>query len=330
MHCVGLIHNESPHYLDHLAPFCAFMRWPLIICEPSLAEKGRAHYPDLEVIETSLWNLSFSSPVVACEPRALLRIALPHAPMGKTLWLPHGNSDKGWKGPSFEALEEGEIALVYGQKMLHFLQAKKVPALPIRVGNFRWAYFQKHRSFFETLVKQEIASLPSGNKNFLYAPTWEDGENNGSFWRAFPLLAKNLPDSCNLIVKWHPNTYRRHMAALEALKGNYKKKKNLLFLTDFCPIYPLLNACDAYIGDMSSLGYDFLKFDRPLFFLNMDQRDSRTDPSLYLYRCGTEIFSDQIPLLFTMSEQEDQFSKIRRETYNYVFDPVLLKNNDLC
>ena len=136
MHCAGLIYDESFHYLDHLGPFCSLLGWPLIACEPPIAERARRYYPDLQVIEEPFWNLSLST-VVACEPAALLRSAL-NAPCLKTLWLPHGHSDKGWKVPYFEALEEGEIAFVYGEKMGDCLRQKNSHANAIRIGNFRW------------------------------------------------------------------------------------------------------------------------------------------------------------------------------------------------
>ena len=38
--CAGLIFDESSHYLDHLAPFCALMRWQLMVCEESVASRA--------------------------------------------------------------------------------------------------------------------------------------------------------------------------------------------------------------------------------------------------------------------------------------------------
>src|SRR5438105_1920604 len=45
-------------------------------------------------------------------------------------------------------------------------------------------------------------------------------------------------------------------------------KHNLLFITDFPLIYPLLAKTDIYLGDVSSIGYDFLFFQKPMFFFN--------------------------------------------------------------
>lgn len=251
MDYAGLIYDDSRYYIDHLGPLCALMHWPLIVCEPTVAELSRSYYPDLEVIEIPLWDLKLPPCIATCDHQPLLQAAFP-GQRCKTLWLPHGNSDKGWNGPFFEGV--GEIALVYGQKMIDFMHAKNSFPKAFRVGNFRWHYFLKHRAFYE-----KLAIVPKSGKNILYAPTWDDSENNGSFWKAFPHLAKN---DVHLLVKLHPNTIRKYEVELEVLMGRYAKKQNISFLPEIPPIYPILNCCDAYIGDMSSIGYDFLKFDK--------------------------------------------------------------------
>lgn len=293
----GLIYDDSRHFLDHLAPLCALLKWPLILCEASLANLARLHYPDLEVIEIPLWELKLPETIVTCDSQPLLRAAFP-GQRTNSLWLPHGNSDKGWNSPFFEAIREDKAALVYGQKMIDFMAAKNVFPKTIRIGNFRWEYSLKTRS---------TATLPKG-PNFLYAPTWDDAENSCSFWKAFPLLAKQLPDKCNLLVKLHPNTVRKFEPELEILMGRYARQKNIHFLSDAPAIYPLLSQCDAYIGDMSSIGYDFLKFDKPMFFLN-------ANPALPLHKCGAAI--DAKTFDFSL---KDNFAFQRKELYAYTFD----------
>ena len=50
-------------------------------------------------------------------------------------------------------------------------------------------------------------------------------------------------------------------------------------------IYPLLNRCDLYLGDHSSVGYDVLPFEKPMVFLNPTSR-SLSDKSTLLFQCG--------------------------------------------
>lgn len=147
-------------------------------------------------------------------------------------------------------------------------------------------------------------------KTILYAPTWDDLENNCSFWSAFPHLAKRIPQNCHLLVKLHPNTVRKFEVELEVLFSRYKAHKNITFLDQSPPIYPLLSASSSYIGDMSSIGYDFLYFDRPMYFLNANS-------NLPLHRCGPAID----PKTFIFSNTHS-FSSIRKQTYGYTFDPV--------
>lgn len=298
----GLIYDDSRHYIDHLAPFCALAGWPLIFCEPELAELAARFYPDLQVIYTQLSELKLPRIVVSCDSVPLLSAAFPHQTF-RHLWLPHGNSDKGWNSPFFEALKSETAALVYGQKMVDFMFEKKVFPHLVRIGNFRWEYFLKHESFYRSTIE-----LPKG-KNFLYAPTWDDSENNCSFWHAFPELAAHLPNDCNLLIKLHPNTIAKFGVELEILMGRYAKKKNLIFLPEYPPIYPLLSQCSAYIGDMSSIGYDFLKFERPMYFLG-------TKKHLPLQKCGLSID----PKTFDFSLEEPA-SSLKKELYDYTFDP---------
>lgn len=300
MSCSGLIYDDSRHYIDHLAPFCALKKWPLIVCESEVGELAKKYYPDLEVVLKN--PLQLPSTIVSCDTAPLIQAAFPHQTT-QVLWLPHGNSDKGWNSPLFEALKDQKTAFVYGQKMIDFMQAKNVFPKTIKIGNFRWEYFQKHRDFYQNEVNK---ILPSSDQNILYAPTWDDFENNNSFWKAFPHLIEALPNHMNLLIKLHPNTLRKYEIELEILQGRMSKS-NVIFLPEFPPIYPILDSCIAYIGDMSSIGYDFLTFNRPLFFLN-------ANPALPLHQCGTAIESKTFKF-----ELCDHHSEARKKLYEYTF-----------
>ena len=292
----GLIFDHSIHYIDHLAPFCALANWPLIVCEEQIAQLVRQYYPGVEVIESSIWDVKLPTYTLSCDNGPLLKAAFPNQNT-KLIWLPHGNSDKGWNGPFFDALSSEDIALVYGQKMIDFMQRKNVFPKTIPIGNFRWHYYCKHRSFYE-----QHSLLPKKGQNFLYAPTWDDSEGNCSFWKAFPRLVETVPG--NLIVKLHPNTLLKFDVEIEVLKGRFEKK-NVFFLSDYPPIYPLLIHCDAYIGDMSSIGYDFLKFDKPMYFLN-------ASPVFPLHQCGQSLETYEfLP--------QKHLASIRKKTYDATF-----------
>lgn len=293
MLCAGLIFDDSRHYLDHLGPFCALVGCPLILCEPELAELANRFYPNLEVWVVPIWELKLPKYTITCDTQPILRGYFP-GQSTKILWLPHGNSDKGWNSPLFDALR-GETALVYGQRMIDFMSEKRVFPKTIRIGNFRREYYRE--------VPSEIVD----GKNFLYAPTWDDFENNNSFWRAFPALAERLPADCNFWIKLHPNTIQKFAPEIEILIGRYSKQTNIHFLPDEPPIYPLLAKCSAYIGDMSSIGYDFLVFSRPMYFLSANK-------ALPLHQCGEAI--DPAHFDFALS---NPFAEAQKNLYEYTF-----------
>jgi CDP-glycerol glycerophosphotransferase (TagB/SpsB family) len=302
MEYAGLIFDDSKHYLDHLAPFCSLMNWPLILCEPELVQLAEKFYPELEIQSAHALTVKLPANVLSCNTSIHIQAAFPYQ-KSNVLWLPHGNSDKGNSSPFFEALTNEKITLVYGQKMIDFMREKKVLLKQIRIGNFRHEYFQKHLHFYQKAIQ-----LPPG-KNFLYAPTWDDVENNNSFWKSFPNLLKHVPADYHLLVKLHPNTLKKYAVELEILKGRLRQQERLIFLDDLPPIYPILNRTAAYIGDMSSIGYDFLTFDRPLFFLGADQ-------PFPLHRCGENLELNRFN--FTPNKK---FILPRQDLYQYTFDP---------
>jgi teichoic acid glycerol-phosphate primase len=288
----GLIYDDSLHYLDHLAPLCSLLKCPLYIHEPHIAELAEKFYPDLLIKEGAP-----PSYVISCYTRL---------PKVQNIWLPHGASDKGWKSCAFKALKGEKYALIYGEKMLKTIQESNAHPEVSFVGNFRLHYFLKHKAFYEGLY-----NLPKGKK-LLYAPTWEDSENNSTFWTSFPKLAENIEE--RLLVKLHPNTIRKFEPEIERLKGRYP---HVHFLDNIPPIYPLLAKCDGYIGDMSSIGYDFLFFDRPMFFLN--------HLDLPLQQCGVHVKPEK----FTFSPQP-HLSLLRKNLYERTYSPIAGNMKTVC
>lgn len=340
MKSVGLIHGEAEHHLDHLLPLCALYGMPLIVTEPSLKEKAERYYPaTCSIIHVDPLSLPFYvvenfETVFVSLPRDLFDEIFLMAQMatGKKLeavWCPHGNSDKGHASYFMEALHKEEKVLVYGQKMLDFLK-KKGAFSQLKshtfIGNYRYAFFKKHEEFYQKLIAATLEPhLEKGNRTLLFAPTWQDAENSSTFFEAAPSLIEKLPAHTNLIIKPHPNLLIQEKERVEEIVNYYQGKKNLLFLFDFPPIYPLLSRVDVYIGDMSSIGYDFLTFNRPMFFLNKNRRVVSSDEGLYLYRCGREVQPEEpeeIDRLYQIIDEteESAFSEIRRRTYQYTFE----------
>ena len=333
----GLIYGSSAHYLDHLGPLCAALEIPLIVTDEAIARQAVHYYPRLQVIHwealivTERLVLSFEV-IFYCTPRDLFEEIFFFAEQMlqkkiHTIWCPHGNSDKGASLFYMEALRKEKAALVYGKQLIDFLQNKgswdslKGHAI---TGNYRYEFFRENQPFYETIARVEIQrKLPQAKKTLLYAPTWKDYENSCSFFDAIEPLIELLPAEHNLIVKLHPNLEIQEDLQLAELIERYENHPRVLFLKQFPPIYALLHLVDVYIGDMSSIGYDFLTFDKPLFFLNQHER-SLEDRGLYLFRCGVTIEKKDYPRIheiishFFQFELRD-FSTLRKEVYQYTF-----------
>ncbi len=290
----GYLQGNLEHHVDHLAPLCSLMGWPLIVTNEEIYKLAEAYYPDLtlhlwspleapfkvteqfDTVVTTLPRISFDEIFFIAE--AALRKRL------KTIWLPHGNSDKGDVLPWMEALRDEEAAFVYGPKMVDFLREKNVhiPHL-ISIGNFRYLYFKKHQSFYENLLNE----MGLSSSFVLYAPTWRDAENSSSFEEHVDALIQQLA-YVRLVIKPHPNELEEIGVIQRQLRTQVQ------WVTHFPPIYPLLSRASHLIGDFSSIGYDFLQFNRPLIFLN-----SKKSAGKFLHAYGTtalpnELYLDQL------------------------------------
>lgn len=261
MKACGFLYGPDSHHLDHLAPLCALESLPLIVTDETIFALGKKYYPDLKLL---LWDereapeklvfefdtVIYSIPRVLFDQIFFFAQALQKKRI-KTIWCPHGNSDKGRHSPYMEALKDEELILTYGPRIENFLKEKGVEAPIKRIGNYRFAYYQKHKRFYDSLLP------PKENPIVLYAPTWQDGEKNSSFPHVWTELL-DPPDAFALWIKLHPHLYRQYPDEIAELK----EKQQLI--EDFPPIYPLLERADLLIGDASSINYDFLVFHRPM------------------------------------------------------------------
>ena len=116
----------------------------------------------------------------------------------------------------------------------------------------------------------------------------------------------------------HPNLTTFFPDEIEKIKKVYRAHPQIFFLDDFPLIYPLLKQVDIYLGDYSSMGYDFLYFNRPLFFLSHK-------PTL-LQRCGLSLKENDFSALYSTiqkecDKQQSSLDQIRRQTYHLAFGP---------
>jgi hypothetical protein len=302
MSCAGLIYGPMVHHIDHVAVLCCLLNIPLIVTDEHVAHLMQLYYPECQVLHWDYLQVAAllveNFETIFCSlPRLMFDDAffLMQTLQGKhvkTIWMPHGNSDKENLAP----LCNETTALVYGKKMANTFLNKPQAPHPIFMGNFRQLYWRQKVSY----------PLPFNNV-ILYAPTWNDFENSTSFFEATSHLIHNLPKEMTLVIKPHPNLP----------PFDCEEKPNLYLLKDFPPIYPLLERTSIYIGDASSIGYDFLAFNRPMFFLNQNRKPT------HLMRCGITIdptdYGKIYEILAHHLPNDRAFSKIREEMYADTF-----------
>ena len=330
--------STGPHtHLDHLGVLAVLLNIPLIVTEEKTYQLAKKFYPDLQVFlkspeELSLQFLAQFDRILQCGQfwavELVPMIELLHRKRVRILFCPHGNSDK---GHSIKELPPQDITLVYGDQMALSLQKKGSCSPMIQTGNYRFPYYRKKQAFYDACAEAAIfKELHPKRKTLLYAPSWNDGENLSSFFSQSGKVIEQLTKKFNLIVKLHPLLEEHHPAETEYVLSHYEKSPHLLILQDFPPIYPLLARSSAYIGDFSSIGYDFLAFDRPLFFLNSSKE------SLFLQHCGITISPEENICSVVESlwnENQHKFSSMRRKTYQHAFgqeqEPRQLRNSIL-
>ncbi len=304
-----VLSGAMPHHLDHLAPFAWLKQTHLWVEDPAIGEMAKRYYPDVPLIQkpfdiveaASLSDIIVVSTKAA--PAELKAIATTLGLTGcKFAFLPHGQSDKGLADPLMRSIEHADIAYLYGalqhQRLTEFGSIKTIGHIEF-VGNYRKAYYEAHRASLDAITYEEVfSSFKNDHPTYLYAPTWS---NDSLIKHAKPLI-EALPDQVNLIIKLHPLIEKIHPAYAYLIQSYDQARGNIRVIDSFPLIYPLLARIDGYIGDESAIGYDFLHFDKPMFFL--------TDDDLPLYECGVKV-SDVPNLIKSLSSPQKAFSSLR-------------------
>lgn len=345
---VAILTGPSTH-LDHLGVLSAIIKIPLIVTEEKTFQLAKRYYPQIDVSLMDMADLSMdflcsnfdaifeSGKFWALELKPFMNLL--YRKKMRFVFCPHGNSDK---GHSLKEHPAQDVSLVYGNHLHDHLQ--KTGALDkiqsvVATGNYRYPFYKQHKAFYDRIAKEEIFSrFKQERKTLLYAPTWQDRENPTSFFQATEELILQLSSTYNLLIKLHPFLVEDHLAKVLSVQHRYEGHPAVHFVDDFPPIYPLLSRCDVYLGDYSSIGYDFLAFDRPLYFFNaIEGAATEASPSRYtgLATCGMEIPHSQkngLDRFFqeTIARSQSDFSPMRKELYSYTFgeekSPEALQN----
>ena len=335
MRKVACYNLKDKQLLDHIAPLAYILDAPLFIEQERNYQITKKYYPytkTLLVNPKDFYSIAKNyTSLIECKFWALDEIQKMFLNEKlKLFYCPHGNSDKGYiKKEIMELHATQDGCLLYGNHMIDLLKKQnlfnELKSYAI-VGNFRLAYYLKFKSFYDDLVKKEILTKFKNPKNkiVLYAPTWKDAEDSTSFFDVYANIKKTLPDNLNLIVKLHPLLEERNPKEFYKVYED-KQRSNVIHLNDFPLIYPILNITDIYLGDFSSVGYDFLSQQKPMFFLDSFQRNFKKDPSLLLHSCGEQIPKKHWINVFDYIKKHESknFAKIQKKTYEYAFGKFL-------
>lgn len=326
--------GEAMDYrLDHLIPLCDLFDIPMIIDSSRVFALAQKYYPPMQLIQiTSLECLSYISnfELFFVSEKYMSRYlqATCNLLFGKKIhffYCPHGNSDKGFIDSKMNQETFHKLFLIYGEQMHRRIHAKNL-SLHLRalvvMGNIRKRFYKKYQSFFDSIIKNTLSFNSKIIRHiFLYAPSWRDMEDSTSFFTICKSLLDHLSSSDYLIIKIHPLLLTHDLGYVTHIYENYKCRKNVQFIIESPLIYPLLQYIDIYLGDISSVGYDFLFFNRPMFFF-----DTRTNPPLeskQLFECGIEVphqyFKNPYPFIFSTLSENKAKSIIREKTYHFVF-----------
>jgi hypothetical protein len=327
MRSVAILTGPATH-LDHLGVLSHLLRIPLVVTDASLCTAAKNFYPNLqpELKEFDALSIEYlcahydtifeTGKFFAAELKPFMRLL--HQKEMRFIFCPHGNSDK---GHSLSEHVEQDLFLVYGEHLKALLEnngaLKKIGNIA-RTGNYRLGYYLEHQRFFDDLAAEKVfRHFKEDRPIVLYAPTWSDKENPSSFFRTIDRLAEELSPVYNLLVKLHPLMMEDSLAYTYAILAKYENHPSVFFLTDFPPIYPLLAKSQMYIGDYSSIGYDFLAFDRPLYFI---QRQASP-----LAACGRILPEKGIKKFIDESWEEAirSLSSQRKELYQFAFGKSL-------
>lgn len=267
-------------FIDHITPLASLLNIPLIVSDEKNAILTHHYYPEVKVrfwpdLEFRLkevveeFDVLFDCDYWAYNQKNIFQLHTKK--QMRLIFCPHGQSDKGYNSSFLAPYAYQETVLLYGNLMkemlIDLLLWDTIPNHAF-IGNFRYRYYLKNRERLLKTTHAEIFSrMNISNPTLLFAPTWNDYEGSGTFFEFAERLLNELPSDWNLVIKVHPDLAYHDPALFYRLSFIEEKRPNFMFVDNFPLIYPILELIDVYLGDYSSIGYDFLVFQKPMFFL---------------------------------------------------------------
>lgn len=323
---IGIITSSS--HVDHIVALAHLTKLPVLVFDREIEALIEHYYPPIELkcyetsngcIDKPLAGYDFflhSEPARFATGNFLFQYYYCTHSHARSIFTHHGNSDKSFHSYWFEKLIDEDILLVYGDHMRDHFEAIGFDKPMQTCGNYRLAYYKAHHSFFQKKVAPYLFE-ENKRRTILYAPTWS-ASNMETCWRfdysvvhkTHHWLLDEIPDNYQVLVKLHPNYLKRMSDEAQEMIETYQHHPQIRFIHNLPLIYPLLEHVDLFVGDFSSVGFDFLYFDRPMFFFS-DNRERD------LFKCGVVLRENQ----FWKKVEDDQthLSETRRKMYDYAY-----------
>ena len=195
----------------------------------------------------------------------------------------------------------------------------------VKTSHYRYPFYKQYKTFYDNLVEKDVFSqFKKKQTTLLYAPTWQDLQSSSSLFEVGTAIIKQLPDHYNLIVKLHPWIDHHQQGFVTMLKEKYQSKPNVVILSLYPLVLPLLHRADMYLGDFSSISYDYLYYNRPMFFFDPKERkEKEKKESTLIHDCGVRISEDKFASIFTFIEQNKidtaAIKEKREKLFRYTF-----------
>ena len=319
MKIATVLNGYSPHHLDHLAPISFYLDCPLLVDDYDIYQLAKKYYPQITTHFTKINPLTaifqydlfiYTSVTPSLEMKAYAQ-GTKNAKL-RIAYAPHGFSDKGDLSKRLMNHEAQDIGLIHGNEQLRQLKKygidKQLQAI-ITIGQPRKHFYEKHKIFYQTFIKP-FEKKKKNLQTILYAPTFQDMHYTNSFDKIEALVSR-YSESYQWIIKLHPLLESQQLIQVLRLKKRYQNTPNITILDAFMPlVWPFIEYCDLYLGDFSSIGFEFAQTEKPLYLFSTsansllapfatllhDHHDLQKPPKVYDFKnMSQDIFADVVP-----------------------------------
>ena len=193
-------------------------------------------------------------------------------------WVDVFHSGHGFKNVGREELMVGyDLMFVTSEFFQRYYSRRSGDLGRLKItGNPRMDPLFKKSFSREALLKN--IGVPSNKKNILYAPTRSHERKRPFFpWEKTDRTIEEIEKFCeesdsNFLIRMHPWFYVYRSDEAEKLDDRIERKKNLFVLSPkkYANVQDILYITDILITDWSSIANDFIIFDRPIIFLDVD------------------------------------------------------------